>query len=87
MAWAYKYDEFVRRNCKERKLIYPSKLSEAHHTMFGKSIPANAGVLQHSLDRQHANSMMAAHQSYLSDNVYSISDKGIKQMTGYGGRR
>lgn len=82
--WAFKYDEFVRRACKERKLVSPSKFSEAHHTMFGKSIPSNAGVLQHSLDRQHANNMMAAHQSYLSDNVYSISDKSIKQMTGYG---
>ena len=82
--WTYKYDEFVRRTCKERNLVYPSKLSQAHRNMFGNSIPSNAGILQHTLDRNNKNNLMASHQSFLSDHVHIISDKGIKEATGYG---
>lgn len=84
--WRVKYDEFVRRNCKERQLVYPQVGSAMRQKLFGKNAPPNAGVMQHVMDRAHGSGIMKAHQDYLSDNVFVFGKEHIKQMTGFGER-
>ena len=82
--WRVRYDDYVRRMCKERSLIYP-KFGTKAYTKFGGKMPMNAGVLQNTLDRIHVGDIEKEHGHYLTQHVYNVSPQLITQMTGFGG--
>ena len=71
MSWRIKYDEYVRRHCVERGMIYPSKFGKA----FRGRIAMNAGILQHTMNKLKVSDIEKEHGDYLLNQVPRVSDK------------
>jgi hypothetical protein len=68
--WRLKYDAFVRKNCKERSMVFP-KFGTKDYNKFHR-LPSNPAILEHTVSKVHVNDIEKEHGQYLSQHIRHV---------------